>query len=264
MRLLLVDGTNVVMRYAHAMLPDLAKTPDHPQCHADTPKIMAAVEKAIRECAVNAAGAHHVVVALDSVESWRKREYPSYKATRVGVTGMWTNRLSAHLHEKGIVTARAMDFEADDIIASLAFRAQKAGLPTAVLSQDSDLLVLTSLFCNVFQFGRKNEPRYVHRNLEWVRAKYDIASARHLTAYKALVGEPGDNLPGVEGIGKVKAAKLLQQHGTIENVMASGALSVEQVERVTLMLRLVTLREDVPLDALNMNLCRLTTSITEP
>lgn len=253
MKILLVDGTNLVMRYASAMVPNLDEAvPD------DVARVCRGVEKAVRECSGTFAECSHAIVALDSTDSWRKREYPEYKANRFGTTGVWSNRLAIHCGARGLYTLRSPGFEADDVIATLVARAGRAGYPSAVLSGDSDLLALASLYCDVWQFGRANEPRFVRRSMEWIAEKYEIDSSVHLTGFKALVGEPGDNLPGLPGIGPVKARKLLRQHGSVEALLSSGALTAEQTEQLTLMLHLVRLREDVPLDPVQPWRCKLT------
>jgi 5'-3' exonuclease len=66
-----------------------------------------------------------------------------------------------------------------------------------VLSGDSDLLVLASDDCDVYQFGRKGEERFQRRSPEWICGKYGIASPQQLRAYKAIVGESGEGVPGL-------------------------------------------------------------------
>jgi len=254
MRILLVDGTSVVIRYAAAMLPKVGlQQPDHPEVLNRQGEVLTAVERAIRECAMTAAGTPNVIVALDSAESWRKQEYPDYKANRRHATTTWVNRLAQYCRARGIYTVRALGFEADDVIAACVARATKRGHMTAVLSGDGDLLQLASLSCEVFQFGnrRKGEARFVKRPMAWIRDKYGLANAGQFRGYKALLGDPTDKLPGVKGIGPVKAAELMRRHGTIENVLGSGDLRVEEVPIASLMLRLVTLREDAPLDEID-------------
>lgn len=253
MKLLLVDGTNVVMRYASAMIPNLDECVPE-----EVVKVTRAVESAVRRCAQQIE-ATHVILALDSVENWRKARYPEYKATRTGTTGVWSNRLALHAASCGLAVQRASGFEADDIIATLVARSAKAGHSSAVLSSDSDLLALASLFCTVYQFGKKGEPRFAPRSMQWIAEHYQIASAGLLRDFKSLVGEPGDNLPGLPGVGPVKARAHLARWGSVEGLLRSGVLDVEQVQQLTLMRSLVTLREDVPLDPIVPSACRLTT-----
>lgn len=250
MTLLLVDGTNIVMRYASAMLPDITAE-DDPNVIG---KVMDAVTRAIGQCAEVAHAAHLIVAVDSSVGSWRRELYPEYKIRRTTVTHAWSNRLSIHLSQRGVFVTREPGFEADDILATLAMRATMAGKQVAILSGDSDLLQLASLQVYVYQFGKQPvEPRFVNRPMTWIREKYGIASVGHLAAYKALVGEPGDGLPGVPGIGPVKAKKLLAKYSL------SSLASAPEIDAPAfkLALRLVTLREDVPIAPIAPSACRI-------
>jgi DNA polymerase-1 len=252
--LLLVDGTNIVMRYASAMAGDL----DAPTAE-DIEKVCNAVTRAILACCTDA-GATHVIVALDSgVGSWRRALYPEYKAHRTTKTLEWTNRLNITLTFSGIMCVRVPEFEADDIIATLAARAQKNGKEVAVLSGDSDLLQLASLACSVIQFGKHPEAKFVARSMQWIKEKYGLAHAGHLALYKALVGEPGDGIPGVPGIGPVKARKILSlnTHPSEIALLLKGEVEVEAFK---LALQLVTLRDDVPIEPIPGSECRVRTA----
>jgi 5'-3' exonuclease len=257
MKVLLIDGTNVVMRYAFAMVPHMMD-PGYPGGHLDAEdvaKVMRAVEKACRECAMEAE-ATHMIVALDSgLPGDRHARFPDYKAKRIHTTNLWSNRLSIHCAARGIMALRWPQFEADDVIATLVARIGRAGGTCAVLSGDSDLLQLASLWCDVFQFGGKQEPRFVARSMKWIAEKYELPHSNMLTLYKALVGETGDGIPGVKGIGRKKAAALLQQYHSAEELRTCGKIDLEQFD---LMLYLVTLREDVPLDPVQPKDCRIT------
>lgn len=257
MKVLLIDGTNVIMRYAFAMVPHMMD-PGYPGGRLDqeeVERVLRAAEKAFRECALEAE-ATHMIVALDSgLPGDRRARFPDYKAKRQQSTNVWSNRLTMHLNKRGILALRWPEFEADDVIATLVARIGRAGGTCAVLSGDSDLLQLASLWCDVFQFGGPNEPRFVARSMKWIAEKYEIPHANMLTLYKALVGEPGDGIPGVRGIGRKKAAALLQQYQTAEALRTSGKIDLEQFD---LMLYLVMLREDVPLDPVQPKDCRIT------
>lgn len=251
MSLLLVDGTNVVMRFASAMVPrDTEPTPEQVRA------VLHAVARAIAECA-GTVEATHLVVALDSsVASWRREKFPEYKAHRTASTSVWSNRLALYLHEREAVTCRAPGFEADDVIATLAARLERAGRGGHILSGDSDLLQCASLLVRCVQFGAKGEPRFVARSLDWIKQKYDLPHAHHLAAYKALVGEPGDGVPGVPGIGPVKARRLLASVAALDDVPKLLKGEVE-VAAYTLALDLITLRTDVPIDPIAPAACRL-------
>lgn len=210
--------------------------------------MLLSVEWALLDAA-NDTSSPHAVVALDSPRSWRKAEFADYKAGRPeGNTAPWSLRLGGHLAQRGWCCLSADSFEADDVLATVAARAVAAGHRVSVLSGDSDLFQLTSDACTVYRFGKKSEPRFAACSPEWIAAKYQIPAganvARYVALWKALVGEPGDNLPGVRGVGPVKARAVLKLYPTAEQIIESGVVSRKQFEQ---QLRLVTLREDVPL-----------------
>lgn len=253
MKILLVDGTNLVMRYAHAMMPDIVALGGRASGE-ELDKVMAAVERAIRDVA-KLAQCTHAIVALDSgVESRRKAIYPDYKGKRIDATLPWSNRLAIWLTKRGMMTLRWPGEEADDVIATLVTRLMVAEKTCAVLSGDGDMLQLASKFCEVYQFGRGDEPKYVARSREWIVEKYDLQHASQLPLYKALVGDTSDNLPGVKGIGKKKAAVLLKAFQTADALRSSAMVPPEQFN---LMLSLVTLNDQIPLDPINPAACRL-------
>lgn len=255
-RILLVDGTNIVMRYAHAMASQIIHEPDNPAVAGDVERVVSACVKAIRECA-KVAGCAYGVVAFDSRDSWRKKLFPEYKAKRDVSTRRWSEALQAACERNKIFTVSCDGFEADDVIATINRRLDERDMLRAVLSGDSDLLVLASDECDVYQFGRKGEARYQRRSPEWICEKYGISSPQQLRAFKAIVGESGEGIPGLEGYGPVKARALIARWGTVENLLESQALTDENRQRLALMLQLVTLRTDVPISAISPSACRL-------
>jgi DNA polymerase-1 len=255
-RILLVDGTNIVMRYAHAMASESVGEPDNPAFSGDRERVASACVKAIRECA-KAALCGYAVVAFDSRDSWRKKLYPPYKAKRDVSTHRWSEALRSACNENKIFTVSCDSFEADDVIATLDRRVGERNMLRAVLSGDSDLLVLASDECDDYQFGRTGEQRFQRRSPEWICEKYGIASPQQLRAYKAIVGESGEGVPGLEGYGPVKARALIERWGSVDKLSESQALTEANRERLALMLALVTLRTDVPIGAISPSACRL-------
>lgn len=258
MRLLLVDGTNVVMRYAFAMLPDVMSDTRVPVTPEMIERVMKGVEKAIRECAAKAL-CTHVVVAVDSnTPSWRKAIYPEYKKGRVTITADWINRATFYLNPRGWIVLRSPEQEADDVIATLADRVTSTGRNCAVLSNDSDLLALVGEHCDVWQFGRGDEPRFVRRDAEYVQQKFGVQPGA-LRLYKSLVGESGDDLPGVRGCGPKKAATLLKMaecdHATLRGLLPT--FSGNALEQFDQMLAVVTLNKKVPLDPISPARCAI-------
>jgi DNA polymerase-1 len=208
MKLLLVDGSNLVMRAAFGgdIEPRIA-----------VPIATGLIHKAARQCA-----ASHLIVALDvpGAPSWRKQKLPTYKAHRTRDTAPWF--LAAHEEWSGRLKwfVEGVDlFEADDVIATIALRA-KGRAEVVICSGDSDLLPLTAHGFAVLK--PENGGKFKTVQAADVCAKYQIASPDLLRDLKALTGEDGDNIPGVPGIGPVKAGKLLQTYRDFAGVMGAA------------------------------------------
>jgi 5'-3' exonuclease len=158
--------------------------------------------------------------------------------------------------------ASVAGFEADDVIATLACRVSARG-DVVVLSGDSDLLWLTA-FGSIVARPMKGQELEAFDNAA-VCAKYSIADAILLTDYKALVGEKGDNIPGVPGIGPTRAARLLRKYGTIGRIIDAGRMGdcedsatvARHYPAARLSLELATLRVDAPVPAIARAECRI-------
>ena len=214
MRLFIVDGSNVVMRCA--LGGDIAPEP----------AVKAATNMIYR--AAREFEATHLVVALDcpGVPSWRKQMYPEYKAGRERDTTPWLQAAGiAWLREGWWVEA------------------------VLVLSGDSDVLPLTSDGIEVVK--PLNGGRFATVREPDVCAKYGLSQAAQLVDYKAMTGESGDNVPGVDGIGPVRAAALLRTYASLEAVIAAAA------ETARLALKLVTLVRSVPVVPITPSGCAI-------
>lgn len=252
MKLLIVDGSNIVMRCAFG--GDIS-----PEIAVDTATQM--VRRAAEEV-----GATHLVVALDApgVPSWRRQKEPTYKAHRTVDTTPWLVRAwTVWAGTPNNWWVEAVDgYEADDVIATLAMRF-RAQAEVVVLSSDSDLLPLLADGVRVLR--PQNGGAFMEATPGGVRAKYGCDPER-LPELKAMTGESGDNVKGVEGIGPVRAKRLLEQHATLANIVAAGkrpgadkhAAQVAAQERAAAAaLELVTLRRDVPVVETNLDACLL-------
>ena len=247
------DGTNIVMRCAFARGgPD--KCP--PDAAARTAVTM--IERARESVSTDppiASGLCPVVVALDSGgPTWRHERFPDYKGNRD--PAIRTEKFSVELLElgnkAGWLCLCVGGYEADDLLATYVnARWQERHL--FVLSGDSDLLGLCHYNTTVLRPAGKGA--FNCWGFAQVWDEYGVVP-QQLPSYKALVGEPGDNLPGVPGIGPKKAAALLQRFGTIENIVAyamrvPGSRDVERIseyrEQAYRMRELATLRETAPL-----------------
>lgn len=153
------------------------------------------------------------------------------------------------------------DFEADDVIGTLADRFVDAGLTVTVVSGDADLLQLVNDNITVL-LTKKGISQMERYDRDQLKSDFGL-SPEQIIDYKALKGDPSDNIPGVPGIGEKTARSLLEQYGTIEQLYSNlDQLKVKTAENLKnnreQLFRgrdLVTLRRDIPLD-LNPDDCR--------
>lgn len=251
MTLLLVDGSNILLRAAYG-----GETPPE----QSTPYAIEAIEKAAAE-----AKATHLVIAMDTphVPTWRKLEYPEYKANRERDTAPWLEHGARVFVNRGLCVKTVPGFEADDVIATLALRS--AGrVDVVILSGDSDVLPLTAQR-GILVMRPLNGGGFQNFIAPDVCEKYGITNAAALFDYKAMVGEKGDNVPGVPGIGPKKACALLHKFGSLENIIHAGnggynkesAIVAKHAETALRALRLVSLRPDAPVPPIVPSSCRI-------
>jgi len=196
----------------------------------------------------------HCAVVLDvGRETFRNRMYDKYKANRpdtdpaLASQFQYVPRLAAAM---GFKVLALQDWEADDIIATLAARGVAAGMDVVIESGDKDLLQLVG--DRVAVHDPMKEKTY---DRQAVFEKMGIYP-EHVRDYLALVGDSSDNVPGVSGIGAKGAAELVNRFGGLEEILANAedapprartALAAQAGEG-RLSLKLVTLDADAPVD----------------
>ena len=197
----------------------------------------------------------YMVVVWDSPGAkHRKQLYPEYKATRDATP----EALSAQLpYIRNVVQARCLASiecegeEADDVIATLTRKAEPAGLEVSIVSTDRDLMQLVSEHVVLRDTMRDR----VYGPAE-VQQRFGVPPERMLEL-RALTGDSSDNIPGVRGIGEKTAAKLIEEYGTLENLLEhTEQVSSKRVrealvagaDSARLSRELSRLREDLPLE----------------
>jgi DNA polymerase-1 len=264
MKIVLVDATNLVMRAASAVCrADPDASPDQ-QAEVDS-TCFGMMEKVCR-----ATGASHLILAWDSPfsESERRKLYPGYKSGRTGKTAYWIQRVRPQFADAEWCCLSVSGWEADDIIATLTRRLADRGIRPVILSTDSDLLALVDE-ADVYQFAKPTEPEWVVlRTPAYVVEKYGVPPA-HLTALKALAGEPGDDMPGP--FGKhciVRARQLLVGAGALDVFAEDGTDPIEVLIEKTMLVGdfadkarlardVLRLRDDLPLPPIMPSACRV-------
>lgn len=190
-------------------------------------------------------GATHIGVATDHViESFRNELWPGYKTGDGIEPALWKqfHVLEEGLAHMGIVVWPMVELEADDALASAAFLAEKDKRvdKVCIWTPDKDLGQCVRGE-RVVQIDRRAG---VIRTEEVIRKKFGVPP--HLIPdYLALVGDAADGYPGISGIGKVGAARLLNEYGPIEE-FPQKVLDRNKKEAL-LFKQLATLRIDAPL-----------------
>lgn len=240
-RLLLIDGTNALARRA-AVMPTL---PPEEICLDVLPRFWAAARDLKAEFAL---------VAFDSPASWRAALYPAYKQGRTFATQPYVEAGKLACDAAGWCWRDAHGYEADDVIATVARRWPGE---VVTLSSDNDLLLLADARVRCAQYAPKGERPWLRvLGPDEVVARYGVPMAQ-LLDYKALVGEPGDGIPGLPGVGKVRAKRLLEQHGSLEAVLAAREDSFTVQRQVRLSWDLIRLATDAPLAPMTAKACRV-------
>jgi 5'-3' exonuclease len=219
----------------------------------------------------------HLVCTVDHpAPSWRRELAPDYKAGRNLKTTPYSAAAVEEVRGRGWVVLEEPTFEADDLIATVTERAVQR-FDVLLLSGDSDVAALvrpgTDLHGSVVQVWPKNGGTWELRDHEAVCQLYQLPEPRRLADFKAISGEPGDNVPGLAGRTasgavaerKAVAAKLLAAFGTLDAVITAGADNASREarecwlarERLLLARQLVTLRVDVPLPQLQPSECAI-------
>ena len=216
--LLIIDGHSLAFRAFYALNPANFRTPDGQHTNAVHGFISMLLNLLEGE------KPSHLAVAFDiSGPSFRAIEYPEYKGNRGETPEEFigqTELLEEAMQAMNIKTLTKKDYEADDILASMADQAADAGFRVLVVSGDRDTFQLISENTTIL-YPVKGVMNLARMNDEAVVEKYGI-HAKQYPDLAALVGETSDNLPGIPGVGPKTAAKWLQAYGDLDTVLAKA------------------------------------------
>ena len=211
----------------------------------------------------------HVALAMDpDGKTFRHEAYPGYKAGRQKMPEDLAANIPYALEVSealSIPVLRQTGYEADDVIGTLAARAEAEGFDAIyVVTPDKDAAQLVTEKVRLFRPGHGAAPFEV-LGVEQVKEHWHLSTPRQMIDYLALAGDTADNIPGIKGIGEKSAAQLLAAWGSVENMlMHADEISGKTGEKIKaggeeakLSKFLTTIRTDVPLDV-NWDACRLT------
>ena len=213
---LIIDGHSMAFRAFYALPPDnfVTATGQHTNAVYGFVSMLTRLLETERPT--------HIAVAFDvSRHSFRTEEYPEYKGTRDATPEEFKGQVELIrevLDAMGIVSLSREGFEADDILATLAYRAGHEGSTVLVVSGDRDSFQTVTDNVTVLYPG--TGPGDLRRMTpEAVEAKYGVPPHRY-PEIAAIVGETSDNLPGVPGVGPKTAAQWINKFDGLDNLLA--------------------------------------------
>ena len=166
----------------------------------------------------------HIAVAFDHGKTFRHEAFPAYKAQREETpediklsVPIIKNILEAY----NIPILQVDGFEADDIIGTVAIQAGEKGIETYMLTPDKDYGQLVRE--NVYMFRPRHGGGYETLGEKEIEEKYGITSPLQVIDLLALMGDSADNFPGCPGVGEKTAAKLINEFGSVENLIENSS-----------------------------------------
>ena len=247
-KLLLLDAYALIFRAFYAMI----RSPRITSTGIDTSAVFGFVNTL--QDLLKRQQPSHIAVCFDPPGgTFRHEKYEPYKANREKTP---EGILQAVPYIKRILEAYRIPiytvegYEADDVIGTLSHQAEQQGFFTYMVTADKDFGQLVTPNIKVLN-PSKNEIMGV----EEVNTKYGIQSPLQLIDILGLMGDSADNIPGCPGVGPKNAEKLIQQFGSIENLLAhtdelKGALKqriIENAEQIRMSKWLATIITDVPI-----------------
>jgi DNA polymerase-1 len=212
-RLFLIDGMSQIYR-AYYALPSLSNSKGLPT------NAIYGFTMMLRKL-IASEKPDYLGVAFDSPErTFRHEKYDSYKATRTAMPddlALQMPYIERLCHALRVPIIREPGFEADDIIGTLASKAEKAGLDVVIVTNDKDLSQLVTDHVKLLRTERTGDMKMV--DAKGVEEKLGVPP-KQVIELLGLWGDTIDNIPGAPGIGEKGAKQIIQQYGTIENAIA--------------------------------------------
>ncbi|NOZ45897.1 MAG: DNA polymerase I [Chlorobi bacterium] len=201
----------------------------------------------------------HICVVFDSKEpTFRHKMYSKYKANREAMPEdlrISIPHIKQVIEYFNITQIAKPGFEADDIIGTIAFLAEKEGFETFMMTPDKDYAQLVTPNIKMYKPKRSGNEAEIW-GVKEVNEKFEINDPKQVVDILALWGDSSDNIPGAPGIGEKTAKKIIGSYGTIEGMYQHlDALKPKQREnaisfkdQIELSRKLATIVTSVPLD----------------
>ena len=200
----------------------------------------------------------HIAVAFDPAgPTFRHEAFEQYKAQRQETPEdiRWAvPRIKQILQAMNVPVLEVPGYEADDVIGTIAHKAEKEGFEVYMATPDKDYGQLVTE--HIFMYRPRHTGGFEKLGPQEVCEKYGLRNQSQVIDLLGLMGDSSDNIPGCKGVGEKTAVQLLQQFGSIDNLLANtdqlkGALQrkvQEQVEEIRFSRFLATIKTDVPIE----------------
>lgn len=200
----------------------------------------------------------HIAVAFDPAgPTFRHEAFEQYKAQRQETPEdiRWAvPRIKQILQAMNVPVLEVPGYEADDVIGTIAHKAEQEGFEVYMATPDKDYGQLVTE--HIFMYRPRHTGGFEKLGPQEVCEKYGLQSQSQVIDLLGLMGDSSDNIPGCKGVGEKTSVQLLQQFGSIDNLLANtdllkGALQrkiQEQVEEIRFSRFLATIKTDVPIE----------------
>lgn len=249
-KLVLIDGNSLLFRAFFAMRPMVTSDGIHTQ---GVFAFVNMLNKILSDYEPT-----HIAVAFDMKGgTFRHDVYKEYKAGRLKTPPELLSQIPL-MHEvleaMNIAVLELPRYEADDIIGTVAAKAERNSLDTLVISGDKDELQLVGEHVNVL-INKRGMSEFDLYDIAAMKERYDLTPAQFIDL-KGLMGDSSDNIPGVPGIGEKKGIALLTQYGSLESVIEHadeikgkmGENLRDNIETARMSKWLATINTDAPVE----------------
>jgi DNA polymerase-1 len=255
-RLIIIDSNALLHRAFHA-LPPLANSSG--QETGAVYGFLLTLFKAIKDL-----NPGYIVACFDTkAKTFRHEQFKEYKAQRPVTPSGIISQIPITkdvLKVFGIPVFAKDGFEADDLIATICSLTQKQNKDSEIyiLTGDLDNLQLVNKNIKVYTLGKGIKDTVIY-DINKVEERFGV-KPEQMVDFKALTGDPSDNIPGVEGIGKKTAAEIIQKYGTVKNLYEELSTDTavlkpkvkdalkQNKETAMMSLSLVQMKNDVDID----------------
>lgn len=216
-KLVLIDGHALAYRMFFALPIESFSTKDGEPTNATYGFIRTVLETILAD-----QPPHYFAVSFDLGATFRDELFEEYKGTREKMPDeldLQITRIKEVLRALNVPILELEGFEADDVLGTVARQAKPLGVPVHIITGDRDLLQLVDDNTQVELPARGSRPPEIFADDASVIDYFGVRPDQ-VVDFKALVGDPSDNIPGIKGVGQKTAVKLLNEYGTLDNIYA--------------------------------------------